>query len=40
MQVVKRLNPKSSHHKEKNFSSFLLYLHEVMDVYETYVIIS
>ena len=35
MKVVKRVNPKSSHHKEKYFS-FILYLFEIMDVHKTY----
>ena len=34
MKVVKRLNPKSSYHKEKFFSfSFILYLYAVMNVH-------
>ena len=35
MKVVERVNPKSSHHKEKNvFSfSFILYLYEMMEVH-------
>ena len=35
MKVVKRGNPKSSHHKEKIFFSFslILYLYEMMDVH-------
>ena len=38
MQVVKRVNPKSSHHKEKYFKKFFhisltLYLYEMMDDY-------
>ena len=31
MKVVKRVNPKCSHHKEKN--SLIMYLHEIMDVH-------
>ena len=31
MKVVKRVNPKCSHHKEKN--SLIMYLHELMDVH-------
>ena len=33
MKVVKRVNPKSSQHKEKNIFCFffLLYLYEMMD---------
>ena len=33
-KVAKRVDPKSSHHKEKIF--FLPYLYEMMDVYQTY----
>ena len=37
MKVVKRVNPKSSHHKEKNFSiSLILHLYEMVDVHCTY----
>ena len=31
MEVVKRVNLKSSHHKEKKF--FILYLYEMMDIH-------
>ena len=34
-KVVKRVNPKSSHHKEKNFFSFILYLYEMMHAHYT-----
>ena len=30
-EVIKRVNPNSSHHKKKNFPLFL-YLSEVMDI--------
>ena len=38
MQVVKRVNPKSSHHKRNKFFpiSLILYLYEIMDVHWTY----
>ena len=37
MKVVKKANPKSSHHKQKIFSIFkILYLYEMIDVHQTY----
>ena len=33
IKVVRRINPKGPHHKEKNFSPFILYLYEMMDVH-------
>ena len=37
MKAVKKVNPKSSHHKEKIFPiSLILYLHEMMDVHQIY----
>ena len=37
MKAVKKVNPKSSNHKEKIFSiSLILYLHEMMDVHQIY----
>ena len=39
MKVVRRVNPKSFHHKERNFFfsvSFILYLCKMTDVHETY----
>ena len=35
INIVKRVNPKSSHHKE-NFFSSILYLYEMMDIHQTY----
>ena len=32
-RLLKRTNPKSSHHKEKNFFPFILYLYEMMDAH-------
>ena len=37
MKAVKRVNPKSSHHKKKKFSiSLILYLYEMAGIHETY----
>ena len=38
MKVVKKVNPKSSHHKKNIFFliSLILYLHEMIDVHKTY----
>lgn len=36
MKAVKRVNPKSSHHKGKSFFLFGRYLFKTMDVHETY----
>ena len=33
VKVVKRVKSKGSHHKEKYFFSFILYLYEIMDVH-------
>ena len=34
MKVDRKVNPKTSHRKEKHFSfSFILYLYEMMDVH-------
>ena len=35
MQVVERVNPRSSHHKKKYFFPFILYLCEIMCVHYT-----
>ena len=32
MELVKTVDPKSSHHKEKVFSFLFLYMHEIVDV--------
>lgn len=36
MKTVKRVNPRSFHHKEENFLPFLLDPYEMMDVHSTY----
>ena len=36
MKAVERLNPKSSHHKEKIFFLFILYLYEMVDIHQIF----
>ena len=36
MKAVEGLNPKSSHHKEKIFFLFILYLYEMVDIHQIF----